>query len=91
MTIQIILGAGSIWFGGRLFGENPKRMYKYHRVSGYALMILFLVVIHLGGAWSDFSLNNGNTLSRFVAYLVSPVLVITGIATRIRFDKMPIF
>lgn len=91
MGFQIIFGAGSVWFGGRLFGENPKRMYKYHRVSGYLLMVLFLVVIHMGGAWSDFSLNNGSVLMRFIAYLVSPVLIITGIASRIRFDKMPIF
>jgi len=91
MAVQIILGAGSVWFGGRLFGNEPKRIYKYHRASGYLLMILFLVIIHLGGAWSNFAIEGSNPVFRFTAYLVAPVLIITGVATRIRFDKMPIF
>jgi len=90
MAVQIILGAGSVWFGGRLFGNDPKRMYKYHRVSGYLLMILFLIVAHLGGAWSNFAIEGSNPLFRFTGYLVGPALIIIGIATRIRFDKMPI-
>lgn len=91
MGVQIILGGGSVWFGGRLFGSDPKRIYKYHRASGYLLIVLFLFVVHLGGAWSNFALKNSNTLFRFLAYLVAPILIITGIASRIRFNKMPIF
>jgi len=91
MAVQIILGGGSVWFGGRLFGSDPKRIYKYHRASGYLLMILFLIVIHLGGAWSNFAIEGSNSIFRFTAYLMAPVLIITGVTTRIRFDKMPIF
>jgi len=91
MVIQIILGGGSVWFGGRLFGSDPKRMYKYHRASGYLLVILFLLVIHLGGAWSNFSIEGSNSLFRFLAYVIGPALIVTGVASRIRFDKMPIF
>ena len=33
MTAQIVLGGGSVWFNGALFGGNPKAklMWKYHR------------------------------------------------------------
>jgi cytochrome b-561 domain-containing protein 2 len=33
MFIQIVIGAGSVWFKGRLFGSNPKAVYKYHRFA----------------------------------------------------------
>lgn len=102
MGVQIILGGGSVWFGGQLFGTDPKRMYKYHRsepfsqkgkrrvahahvrASGYFLMILFLLVVHLGGAWSNFSLRNGSTLLRYIAYLLSPLVIVAGVGSRIR-------
>jgi hypothetical protein len=31
MILQILLGGGSVWFGGKFFGRNPKAVYKYHR------------------------------------------------------------
>ena len=33
LVAQIAIGAGSVWFGGALFGggEKAKRIYKYHR------------------------------------------------------------
>jgi len=91
MLVQIAIGGGTVWFGGRLFGRNPKALYKYHRASGYPLLVLFLLVVHLGGAWSSFAMKNMSLLSRFVVFLVAPAMVAFGIATRIRFDKMPIF
>lgn len=91
MLLQIAIGGGSVWFGGRLFGRNPKSVYKYHRASGYPLLVLLLLVVHLGGAWSGFALNNMSIISRFVVFLVAPAMVAFGIGSRIRFDKMPIF
>jgi len=91
MVFQILVGGGSVWFGGRLLGRNPKAVYKYHRVSGYPLLILLLVVVHLGGAWSNFAINNMNVIMRFLVFMVCPVLVGIGIGTRIRFNKMPTF
>jgi len=91
MAFQILLGGGSVWFGGRYFGRNPKAVYKYHRASGYPLLLLFLLVIHLAGAWSNFALNNMNVIARFFVFLIAPAIVVFGIFTRIRFDKMPIF
>lgn len=33
LVIQVVVGGGSVWFGGRLFGGNPKAklVWKYHR------------------------------------------------------------
>lgn len=33
LVVQIVLGGGSVWFNGRLFGGNPKAklLWKYHR------------------------------------------------------------
>jgi len=91
MSIQAFIGGGSVWYGGRLFGRNPKAVYKYHRASGYPLLLLSLFVLHLAGAWSNFAVNNMGTITRFIVFLVGPILVGLGIFTRIRFDKMPIF
>ena len=35
LVIQVIAGGGSVWFGGRLFGGNPKAklVWKYHRYA----------------------------------------------------------
>jgi len=52
--------------------------------SGYLLVILFLLVIHLGGAWSNFAIEGSNSLFRFLAYVIGPALIFTGIASRIR-------
>ncbi len=40
--------------------SNPafKSMYKYHRLSGYFLLPSILVVAHLGGSWSDWSIGH---------------------------------
>lgn len=43
---QVFVGAGSVWFEGNLFGGGlkAKSLWKYHRVSGYLLFPLFLLV-----------------------------------------------
>lgn len=39
MTVQLILGGGSVWFNGALFGGNPKAklVWKYHRCVVFTL------------------------------------------------------
>ncbi|CDO70748.1 hypothetical protein BN946_scf184798.g63 [Trametes cinnabarina] len=89
----IILGAGSVWFGGRLFGGNPKAklVWKYHRASGYLLFPLFLLAAHLGGAWSNWSTGNSPYVVRLLAYTVSPVVMFAAILVRMRTSKMQFF
>jgi len=91
MLIQIAIGGGSVWYGGRLFGRDPKAVFKYHRASGYGLLVMFMVVIHVGGFWSTFSVKNGSTAIRIICYIVSPITVLVAIGTRARTNKMNFF
>ncbi|KAI8998786.1 hypothetical protein BD414DRAFT_133868 [Trametes punicea] len=96
MVVQIILGGGSVWFGGRLFGGNPraKLLWKYHRhsrLSGYLLFPLFLLAAYLGGAWSTWSTSNSAYVVRLLAYTISPIVLFAAILFRMRTSKMQFF
>ncbi|KAI0637122.1 hypothetical protein C8Q77DRAFT_1154995 [Trametes polyzona] len=93
MVVQIFIGGGSVWFGGRLFGGNPKakQLWKYHRLSGYLLFPLFLLAAYLGGAWSNWTTNNSPYVVRLLAYTISPVVLYVAILARLRTSKMQFF
>ncbi|KAI0781094.1 hypothetical protein BD413DRAFT_20793 [Trametes elegans] len=93
MLVQIILGGGSVWFNGRLFGGNPqaKLVWKYHRLSGYLLFLLFLFAAHLGGAWSNWMTGNSPYVVRLLAYTLSPIVLFGAIVARLRTSKMQFF
>lgn len=90
---QIFVGAGSVWFGGALFGGGmqAKSCWKYHRASGYVLYLTFLFVLHLGGAWSSFSSSNSSPFIRFLAYSMAPIITLIGVYSRTRLSKMKLF
>ena len=66
IVIQIILGIGSVWFDGRLFGGNPraKLVWKYHRYA----------VIHVVSLTESFIGRH----CRFSGYLLFPLLLLTA-------------
>ncbi|KXN88278.1 hypothetical protein AN958_07737 [Leucoagaricus sp. SymC.cos] len=84
--IQLCIGAGSTWSNGALFGggARAKALWKYHRLSGYILFGLMLFTAHLGGGWSEWGQNYTNDLVRFVAYTLSPGLIVAGVYLRVR-------
>jgi hypothetical protein len=49
--IQATIGILSHWMAQ--FNPSWKRLYKYHRLSGYILLPTVLTVAHLGGSYSD--------------------------------------
>lgn len=93
MVLQIALGGGSVWFNGKLFGGNPKakNVWKYHRVSGYALFPLFVFTAFLGGAFSGWSEKHSVFIVRLLAFWVAPAALIGAVVARVRTSKMPIF
>ncbi|GBE82380.1 hypothetical protein BKA93DRAFT_760707 [Sparassis latifolia] len=93
MLVQIAVGGGSVWANGKLFGGNPRarRVWKYHRLSGYVLFVLLLVTAHLGGTWSDFAQNNVVPIVRLLAYTIAPILLLGGVFARVRLSKMRFF
>ncbi|KIY43679.1 hypothetical protein FISHEDRAFT_53131, partial [Fistulina hepatica ATCC 64428] len=86
ILIQIAVGGGSVWFGGALFGGGgrAKRIYKYHRLSGYTLYILLWVTCHLGGQYSHWSSTYTLFPLRTLAYTICPIIVVGAVAVRIR-------
>ncbi|KAI0797840.1 hypothetical protein C8Q75DRAFT_801754 [Abortiporus biennis] len=83
---QVGLGAGSVWFNGRLFGGNPKAklVWKYHRASGYLLFPLYLFTTYLGGAWSNYTEKYTVFFVRLLAYFVAPVVLAIAVYSRVR-------
>ncbi|CAD6567819.1 MAG: hypothetical protein TREMPRED_004020 [Tremellales sp. Tagirdzhanova-0007] len=91
VMIQVMIGAATVWFGGKAFGgqENAKKVYKYHRLSGYLLVLLALVTAHLAGAHSTWALGRpGMKDVRVAAFWVGLPLIGLGLVTRSRPSKM---
>ncbi|WWC63132.1 uncharacterized protein I303_105732 [Kwoniella dejecticola CBS 10117] len=83
---QASIGAASVWFDGKLFGgkESAKRVYKYHRLSGYLLITLMLSTIYLAGIHSDWANGRKHTNLRIAAYYVGLPLIWIGLELRSR-------
>ncbi|KAJ4501836.1 hypothetical protein C8R41DRAFT_892397 [Lentinula lateritia] len=86
IVIQILIGGGSIWFGGKAFGGGmkAKSVWKYHRLSGYILFPLLLVIVDLGGALSHWGEKNVPLPIRLVAYVFAPLVCLVAILSRMR-------
>ncbi|EJD53255.1 hypothetical protein AURDEDRAFT_110947 [Auricularia subglabra TFB-10046 SS5] len=91
LVFQVILGGGSVWFNGKLFAPDPKRLWKWHRASGYLLFLLFQVVIWLGVHHTTFFPKNTSVLTRIIVFNVAPAAVLFGLYSRARLSKMPLF
>ncbi|KAJ3867401.1 hypothetical protein EV359DRAFT_78650 [Lentinula novae-zelandiae] len=93
IVIQILIGGGSIWFGGKAFGGGmkAKSVWKYHRLSGYILFPLLLVTVDLGGALSHWGEKNVPLPIRLVAYVFAPLVCLVAILSRMRTSKMKFF
>jgi hypothetical protein len=90
---QVILGGGSVWYGGAAFGGGmkAKKLWKYHRLSGYVLFLLLLSTAHLGGAWSTWVTSHSQPVVRFIGYTVAPIVAILAIYSRVRTSKLKFF
>lgn len=93
MIVQIFLGAGSIWNGGSLFGggTKAKAIWKYHRLSGYLLFVLWMFTVHLGGGQSTWGETYTSEPIRLLAYTVAPTALVIGVWSRARTSKMQFF
>ncbi|WWD02466.1 hypothetical protein V865_000506 [Kwoniella europaea PYCC6329] len=90
VVAQASIGAASVWGGGKAFGgeEKAKRVYKYHRLSGYLLLTLMLFIIYLAGIHSDWANGRGYINLRILAYYVGLPFIWVGIGLRSRPSKM---
>ncbi|KAJ7684709.1 hypothetical protein DFH06DRAFT_1156399 [Mycena polygramma] len=91
--VQVLLGGGSVWFGGAAFGggAKAKAIWKYHRLSGYVLFMLLMFTAHLGGAWSNWGIKYSPFSMRVLAYGASLLAIIAGLYIRVRPSKMKFY
>jgi len=86
LILQVIVGFTQ-YFIPQLFGsvERAKSIYKWHRLSGY-IVLLFLLATISAATWTDF---NENTLKvKKWAVITCSVLVLVGIVPRIKKQKL---
>lgn len=83
--IQAVVGITQ-YFVPQLYGgvENAKKLYKYHRVGGYVILLTMLATV-AAATQTDF---NKNVLQiQLWAVIVAAVILLIGIVPRIRMHK----
>ncbi|WVQ81919.1 hypothetical protein IAT38_004046 [Cryptococcus sp. DSM 104549] len=92
-VVQAAVGAGSVWFGGKAFGggDKARKVYKWHRFSGYILITLSLITANLGGFYSFWAQRREVGIPGLLAFWVGLPMMWVGMGLRMRTSKMPIF
>lgn len=86
LAIQAFVGFTQ-YYTPKLYGsvDNAKSLYKYHRVSGYVVLVLMLATV-AAATQTDY---NKTTLDiKLWAVLVTAVLVLAGVLPRIKKQKL---
>lgn len=88
--LQVAIGIAVTSFDGRLFGglQRAKKLWKFHRLSGYFILPSFALVLYLGAAQTSWSQMNANKLHHF-AIIISLLGIITALFVRIQSSKLP--
>jgi len=86
LIIQFLVGVAQFYFPG-LFGsvDRAKSIYKYHRMSGYAIVLLSVVTICLA---TQTGFNQNALHIRLWALVVASVLLVAGLLPRIKKQKL---
>ncbi|KAL1969586.1 hypothetical protein VTN77DRAFT_8139 [Rasamsonia byssochlamydoides] len=87
IILQALVGIAQYFLPVTIFGsvENGRKVYKYHRISGYVLLLLELATI-AAATQTDYNKNVLNI--KLWAVLVTAVLVILGVGAGIRKHKL---
>lgn len=85
--IQALVGFAQFWMPELVFGsvDKAKSVYKYHRWSGYIILLVMLATVC---AATQTTFNKDKLHIRLWAMLVACVLVIAGVAPRIKKYKL---
>ncbi|RMZ89164.1 hypothetical protein DV736_g3604, partial [Chaetothyriales sp. CBS 134916] len=83
--LQVLVGVVQYWLPWLVGGvENGKAIYKYHRISGYIILLLALVTI-ITATSTNFNVNVLHI--RLWTVIVASLLVVAGVAPRIKKRK----
>lgn len=85
IAIQTIIGITQYFTPGLYGGvDNAKKLYKYHRLSGYVILVLMLATV-CAATQTDF---NKNVLGmQLWAVIVASVLIVIGVVARVKTYK----
>jgi len=93
LVLHILVGVATVWFPVEAFGsiDNGKALWKWHRLSGYLLLVWFLVTVNLAGGYATWVVEQTSYAQRFWIYGILPITTLVGIGLRIRIWKLPGF
>jgi hypothetical protein len=89
VILQAAVGVAQYFFPAQVFGsvENGKKIYRWHRASGYLLLLLELATV---AAATQTDYNKHVLHIRLSAVLAGAVLVVAGVGARIKKRKLGI-
>lgn len=87
IVIQTLIGFAQYYIPTSVFGsvDNGKKIYKYHRISGYLILLMALATIC---AATETGFNKMALHIQLWAVIVASVLVVAGVAPRIKKAKL---
>ena len=84
--LQVLIGIAQYYIPNLLGGvNNAKKIYKYHRVSGYVILVLALATV---AAATETKFNKMALHIHMWAVIVTSLLVLAGILPRIKKQKI---
>jgi len=89
VMLQAAVGVAQYFLPVQIFGsvENGRKVYRWHRMSGYLLLLLELATI---AASTKTYFNKAELHIPFSAILAGAVLVVAGVGARIKKRKLGI-
>ena len=86
LVLQFLVGVAQ-FYTPTLFGtvDNAKSIYKYHRMSGYLIIVLAVITICLA---TQTAFNENVLHIRLWAAIVASVLLVVGLLPRIKKHKL---
>ena len=86
IIIQAVAGIAQYYFPSVFGGvESAKKLYKYHRASGYVVLTLSLATV---AAATQTTFNKSTLHIKLWAIIVAAVLVLVGVLPRIKKQKL---
>ncbi|GAC99250.1 hypothetical protein PHSY_006850 [Pseudozyma hubeiensis SY62] len=88
--VQAALGAASVWWKGKLVGgeSKGKKLWKWHRLSGYVLVGLFLLTAALGVVETTWGKGKSGGLQKGIV-VVALGLAGLALVVRLQRSKLP--
>lgn len=85
LAVQYLVGF-TMWLTPRLYGgeDNAKSIWKYHRFSGYVVLVLLLATV---ASATQTPYNNSTLKIKLWAVILLSVLILVGILPRIQKQK----